>query len=574
MSSFNWRYYWIGGFLLGLLRGLMEVIRLNADYRLNTSIAFFTVQTCLLYGFVIASAGIIPAFFLYKIFAGKMFAQMLVPLGFLLVITAVDFVAVKTSVPVTCRYTQGMPPRYTTQVDPADILIITLDTFRADYAGVYGNNYVRTPTLDRLARNGISVIDAIAPIPITTSSHATIFTGLDPPEHGSRFNAVPIHPETQTMAEVFRDHGYKTGAFVSAFPVTHEVSGLARGFDVYDQLLTPSRLHPLIYRTTMIRGLTGYGPFRPAARKWFRVLPPVKRWWSMTGDNPRFSWIHMFDPHFPYEPGFPFDQMYLYNAPQYEQCVFDIANINRSDARPSQSKIDEYKNLYAGEVTAVDHAIETLIRFLQNENRFDKTLVVVTADHGESLDEHEYFFSHGDNVMDPSLRVPMIAAYPDTIQANRIIPGQMRLASLAGVVYKLAGVSKEALPNPNVNDVYKSWTGEHERVEDEYAFSETGSGVYTRTHVPSKDRILGKQRSVRSVEFKVVFHDEAVRSGYNLVDDPAETESLQVHSNDRLLYMEQTLTDYIHTFDAIGTAPAEIPDENVLKQLQLLGYID
>ncbi len=575
MNKIKWKYYWMGGFLLGCLRGLFEAVRLNAHYPLNTSVALFTFQTCLLYALITASIGIIPAGVLYKFFSDKPYGKMIIPPGFLLAIAVIDIWGLNTDIPYTCRLTQGMPPRYSVADNAPDILIITLDTFRADYAGVYGNHFVRTPTLDRLARNGVSVIDAIAPIPITTSSHATIFTGLDPPEHGSRFNAVPIKPDTQTMAEVFRDHGYATGAFISAFPVTHEVSGLARGFDVYDQLLTPSRMHPLIYRTTLVRGLTAYGPFRPAARKWFRVIPPVMRWWSMTSHSPRFSWVHMFDPHFPYKPGFPFDRMYLYSDPVFDQCVFDIAEINRTGTKPPQDKVNEYIKLYAGEVSAVDHAIETLIRFLLNENRFRNTFVIVTADHGESLDEHGYYFSHGGNLKDPSLRVPMIAVYPDKIEQNRIIAGQMPLASLADTVYKLADISPESLARQDILDnVYTSWTGAHNYLDNEYAFSETGTGVYTEAHVPSLDRIRRKQRSIRFNDHKVIFYDETTQAGFNLKDDPAEQKPLIVHSDDTLMYMGQTLADYIVTFDSDGTIPPEIPDESVLKQLQLLGYID
>jgi len=137
--------------------------------------------------------------------------------------------------------TQGLPSRYSPGKDARDVLLITIDTCRADYLGSYGHPLVKTPMLDKIARNGLVVEDAITSIPVTTPGHATIMTGMDPPEHGSRFNAVPIRNDIRTLAEVFRDNGYSTGAFVSAFVNSIQNASIAlpdNSFSMVDPLGT------------------------------------------------------------------------------------------------------------------------------------------------------------------------------------------------------------------------------------------------------------------------------------------------------------------------------------------------
>jgi arylsulfatase A-like enzyme len=569
MSEIKLRYYLPGGLLLGLFRGVMEVVRLHSTYPLDSNPVALSFQIICLYGITISILGLVPACILLSLLKGKAVTRFLLPIAWLSVLIGLDIWGFWTPVPVSCRCTQGMPARYSAGSNASDVLIITLDTFRADYTGAYGNNTIRTPTLDRLARTGVTVIDAIAPIPITTSSHATIFTGLDPPEHGSRFNAVPIHADSKTMAEMFRDYGYKTGAFVSAFPVMHEVSGLARGFDVYDQLLTPSRLHPLLYRTTIVRGFTRFGPFRPAERKWFRVIPPVLKWWSNEPSHPRFTWVHFYDPHFPYEPRFPFDRMYLSHTPEYTQCVFEMAEINRAGVAPPVDKINEYKLLYAGEISAVDHAVEQLIRALFQQERFDRTAIVVTADHGESLDEHDYYFAHGNNLYDPSIRVPLVFSFPNQLRPNLIVPGQMRLASLAKIIYSLMNFYG---PHPaSLCSVETSGDEKTIAARDHFAFSETGSGVFTAAHVPSADNIRKKQRAIRSPDRKVIFTPDDDTLRYNLADNPSESRPFP--SDQTFSAMSHVLSNHILESDALDSFQPAVMDEQVLRQLELLGYI-
>ncbi len=570
MNKIMLRYYFLGGLLLGILRGLTEVIRLHSSYPLNTGLLSLSMQIIPLYGLTIGILGLAPALAIQYLFKKRNNIRSLLPIAWLSVLIGLDIWGFWTPLPETCRHTFGMPPQFSVGKEASDLLIFTLDTCRADYLGVYGNNFVRTPTLDRLARTGSIVIDTIAPIPITTSSHATIFTGQDPSEHGSRFNAVPINADSSTMAEIFRNHGYRTGAFVSAFPVVHEVSGLARGFDIYDQLLTPSHFHPLLYRSSIMRGFTRYGPFRPAERKWFRMLPPIQKWWSNNTEQPQFTWVHFYDPHFPYEPGFPFDTMYLTHPPQFKQNVFDIAEINRTGIPPNPEKIDEFKRLYAGEITAVDHAVGHLIRALYQQQRLTKTAIVITADHGESLDEHDYYFAHGNNLHDPSIRVPLIFSFPDRLAPNHIVSGQIKLASLAEIIYTLLNISGSQNTPSRYIDV--SEKGSLVVACDNYAFCETGVGVFTAVHEPSRESIRRKHRAVRSSERKVIVAPENHQFRYNIAIDPSE--SVSYPTDQTFLAMTQILADYVLESDALTSFEPVLPDEHVLRQLKSLGYME
>lgn len=576
MKGTSWFHLWVGGLILGILRGILEVTRLWLEYPVGTDLPILAGLLIPAYGITIAFAGLaiaILAWFL--VLSQKTHFRVYMPAAWFLALALIDLWGVRTDVPTAARITRGLPAAAVLPEQAPDVLIVTIDTCRADHIGAYGNPIIRTPWIDRLAKHGTTAIEAIAPIPVTTSSHATIFTGLEPSQHGSRFNAVPISFESRTLAEIFRAHGYRTGGFVSAFPVIHEVSGLGRGFDVYDQLLSPSRCHPLVYRSTLLRGLAEYGPFRPAERKWFRVVPPVLRWWSGLDDQPRFTWVHFYDPHFPYQPGFPFDKMYLDRRPEYSQSVLEVAEWNRLGQSPQPGLRAEYKALYAGEISASDHAIGELISELTVRDRLKRTLVIITADHGESLDEHGYYFSHGDDLYDPSIRVPLLVFLAGTLPENRTVPGLFRLSDVADIALSLAGIADKK-ENQEISTA-EILSGKNQFLPDRVAYSETGAGVYTEVHQPEMEKIQRKKRSIRTTSRKVIWNPENGISGYHLETDPGELfpyPETQSSEFDSLFRMLQTRMQQEDRMNPADQPVPEIPENEVLDRLHQLGYID
>jgi arylsulfatase A-like enzyme/tetratricopeptide (TPR) repeat protein len=241
-----------------------------------------------------------------------------------------------------------------------DVLLITIDTLRADAVGAYGAKTGATPWIDRLAARGVRFSDAHAHNVVTLPSHSNILTGRYPFEHGVRDNAgFRLGADVPTLAALLRQRGYRTGAFVSAFTLDSRF-GLDRGFDVYDDRF-PGAARPTPLALPERRAADTVA----AAREWLR--------WGQ--GQASFCWIHLYDPHAPYVPVEPFASRY-----------------------PGQA--------YAGEVAAADAALEPILAPIL-EGRTEDTLVVLTADHGESLGEHGER-THGLFAYESTLRVPLI----------------------------------------------------------------------------------------------------------------------------------------------------------------------
>lgn len=240
-----------------------------------------------------------------------------------------------------------------------NVLLITIDTLRADALGSYGGA-AKTPHLDRLAQDGLRFTFAHAHAVVTLPSHASIHTGRYPFEHGVRDNAgYRLEEAAETLAELARRQGLATGAFVAAFPLDRQF-GLAQGFDVY---------HDVGGR------MVAQADFAFTERRAEAVVADARAWIAAQPGK-WLAWVHVFDPHAGYEPPAPFDTQYRDNP-------------------------------YAGEVAYVDHALGPLLDLARQSPR--PTLVVVTADHGEGLGEHGEA-THGTFAYESTLRVPLIVA--------------------------------------------------------------------------------------------------------------------------------------------------------------------
>ena len=270
-----------------------------------------------------------------------------------------------------------------------DVLLITIDTLRADAVGFAGNRRVSTPTLDRLAGQGLVFTDAHAHNVVTLASHANILTGLYPYQHGVRDNSgFRLAADVPTLATVLHERGYATGAFVGAFPLDSRF-GLNRGFDVYDDR----------YRKEGA-GLDFDISERPASE----VIAAAQKWYAASSGKPRFLWVHLYDCHAPYRPPAPFAEQY------------------RDDP-------------YLGEVAGVDAALQPLLApFL--EATAPPTLVVLTGDHGESLGEHGED-THSLFAYEATLAVPLVLWYPGVVAPGR----DGRLARHVDVAPTIAGVT-------------------------------------------------------------------------------------------------------------------------------------
>jgi choline-sulfatase len=275
-----------------------------------------------------------------------------------------------------------------------NVLIITIDTLRADHLGCYGFALARTPAIDRLSSEGVLCSNAISSAPITMPSHTSIFTGLFPPAHGVRDNgAYALGDDAVTLAERLHDAGYTTHAFVSAIVLNRRYH-LDQGFETYDDDLW-SEDEPKLF---MIR-----------ERQAPKTAEHFLRWfdqWDRGRAKPFFAWVHFFDPHQPYRP-------------------------SATDAALAPS-------LYDAEITGVDRQIGRIVERLRSRGLLNDTLLIITADHGESLGEHGEL-THAIFVYDATVRVPLILRYPRRF-ARAVYAGPVRSVDIVPTVLGILGL--------------------------------------------------------------------------------------------------------------------------------------
>ena len=267
----------------------------------------------------------------------------------------------------------------------AAVLLITIDTLRADAVGAYGSAEARTPAMDALAARGSLFERAFASAPITLTSHATLLTGLYPPGHGARHNGVAMRTGVPSLAEKFRGAGARTAAFVSAYPLDRSF-GLDRGFDTYSD--------------RMPRGADGR---QASERPGRRAVDEATSWLRDHAADRFFAWVHLFEPHAPY--GDP------------------------SDGRPARVRYDD-------EIAEADRQVARLLEAVAP--RAVETLVIVAGDHGEAFGEHGEK-THSLFVYDTTLRVPLLVAGPGVAPGARVA-GPVTLADVAPTISRLAGL--------------------------------------------------------------------------------------------------------------------------------------
>ncbi len=299
----------------------------------------------------------------------------------------------------TAAWAQTSPSKHA----PPDVYLITIDTLRADHVGCYGYKQVETPALDALAAEGVRFTEAFTHSPITNTSHITILTGLLPSVHGVTDFGVPLSPQHATAAELLKKHGYQTAAFIGAVILDSNTlaPGLDRGFDFYDNFPAKTESKERWGRVER-RGMT--------------VVEHAEAWFEKHRTGPHFVWVHLYDPHDPYEPPPPFSEKYR-------------------------------NHLYDGEIAYADSALARWMAFLKKAGVYDNAMIVVTGDHGEGLGEHGED-THGLFLYDSTLHVPLILKTPLKVAGaaahGTVIDAQVRTTDILPTILAATGVAAPA----------------------------------------------------------------------------------------------------------------------------------
>jgi choline-sulfatase len=286
-----------------------------------------------------------------------------------------------------------------------DVYLITIDTLRADHVACYGYKQVETPALDGLAADGVRFTHAFTHSPITNTSHITILTGLLPSVHGVTDFGVPLSPQHATAAELLKKRGYQTAAFIGAVILDSNTlaPGLDRGFDFYDN-----------FPKTDSKNADGKNKQRwgRVERRGMEVVEHAESWFDKHRTGSHFVWLHLYDPHDPYEPPPPYSEKYK-------------------------------DHLYDGEIAYADSALAHWIAFLKKNGVYDNAIIVVTGDHGEGLGEHGEE-THGLFLYDSTLHIPLILKTAGAAHHGVVIDAQVRTTDILPTILEATGVSAPA----------------------------------------------------------------------------------------------------------------------------------
>ena len=400
------------------------------------------------------------------------------------------------------------------------LLFISVDTLRADRLGCYGHADARTPRIDALAASGTLYETVIASAPVTLTATSTLLTGLDPTVHGAHYNGYyRLGSEATTLAEVLADRGWYTGAVIGNFALSGRF-GTDQGFRDFDDRMTevmqPDRKPRRTAREQTGTWWTRHLRSQPAQRFADEITSEALGWLEQRGEAPWFLWVHYMDPHSPYTP-----------PPAFES-VHDP---------------------YDGEVAFVDREIGRLLDGHARLYPDAETVVVLVADHGENLGEHDYF-GHVRSVDEASLRVPLI------VHDSRAPGGARETAPLRG--RDVGGLVLETL---GVNDGPPALRRAPAAGDAWWAYAQTYASRFLDGKPPT--------RVLREARYKFVDLPGDADRLFDLDSDPAEDHDLSAEQAERLAGMRERLTRF--TGD-VSDAP-EIVDDATREVLEQLGYV-
>ncbi|MCP4901394.1 MAG: sulfatase-like hydrolase/transferase [bacterium] len=397
---------------------------------------------------------------------------------------------------------------------PANVVLISIDTLRADHVGCYGAAGDPTPNIDRIAREGVRFNRAYANVPVTTPSHATILTGTFPLFHGVRSNGThTLPPSSVTLAEMFHDAGYATAGIIGAYPLNRSF-GVDQGFDHFDDSIEEDE-----------ESLTSFSAERSAGEVINRAIDWLDR---RNREQPFFLFVHVYDPHHPYRPPEPFSNQWL-------------------------------EDPYRGEIAYTDAQLGRLFSALENDKNADPTLIAILSDHGEGLGEHNEQ-THTVFVYDSTLHVPLILRGPG-IPPGHVVETPVQLVDVTPTLASRANLS---IPQEiQGNDL--SLLLNDDTLPKEIIF-------YAETMLPQIQYDWAPLESVRDGSWKYI--QAPISELYDLDSDPREIKNLWGQEPDVQVRMQELLRRaHAQLSGSASDAAIVSVDADTAKKLAALGYI-
>jgi choline-sulfatase len=396
----------------------------------------------------------------------------------------------------------------------ANVLLITIDTLRADYLGCYGRKSIATPNIDALAARGVRFEQAMAQVPLTAPSHACILTGTYPQVHKIRdMGGFVLDEKVPTLATILSKAGFETAAFVGSAVLNHYY-GLSRGFAVYgDEMKVGPNMKKLPGVVAEVRGDV--------------VTQRALDWLDKSASKRFFLWVHYYDPHFPYDPPEPYRTRYP-------------------------------KDPYGGEVAYADEQVGRLLTALEDHQLKERTLVVLMADHGESLGDHGEY-THGVFLYDSTVHIPLLFAGPG-VPAGRAVPQQVRSIDVLPTVTNYLGLS--------AGDKVQGTSLLPSLVEGK---PPAGNYCYMETLYPKTQMGWSELRGVRTDEWKYIVAPKPEL--YRLSDDRSESRDVAGKFPGDAERLQKKVWEIGGSPQSLNRLQPQLVDEQRRRELTALGYV-
>jgi len=483
-----------------------------------------------------------------------------------------------------------------------NVLLISIDTLRKDDLGVYGSELVETPNIDLLAESSMVFDNAVTPIPMTGPSHMTMLTGLQPDPsygHGVLNNGIVLPDTFPTLATILDNLGYKTGATIGGSPLTREASGLHRGFHYYNDVFEDS------FKSRLFPGHTWSLTVSRIARKLFSMSGVGHGWLKKdaetvtgeaidfidsTGDDNFFLFVHYYDPHTPLNPPSPYDEMYDSDLESQEIPFKDEHPYKNSDAlnKFSDEILAERRAIYRGEITYTDYWLGQLFEHLKSTEKYDNTMIIVTADHGEAFENA--YIGHLNRLWESCVNVPLIVKNPDKV--HNLNRKYTTLVNTSDIFYTILNFLDVPDSDELASAFHSSVPGSIERWNHNLSgifMGYTSSISFTRTwdYIPmltngiptSNETFVGPTYAFRREQYKLIFTPEEnvllpEFQFFDLISDPPgeiENRLPGIVPEDvmHIPNVEILLENWADTTRASGSGSM---DPLIRAQLEALGY--
>lgn len=397
------------------------------------------------------------------------------------------------------------------------MLLITVDTTRADRVGTYGDHLALTPTLDGLARDGHLFARATCQVPLTAPSHASILTAWYPPYHGVRKNGgFALDSSFDSIAEILHDAGYHTGAFLSSFAV-NEIYGFSQGFDVFDDIDATREFLVVVEGG----GAAARAMMYPERRS-DQTVDQALSWLSSIRGGPVFAWVHLYDPHLPYEPPAPLDRAFAGDP-------------------------------YRGEMASMDRQIGRLLDAFSTRG---PTIVALAGDHGEAFGENGEH-AHGFFIYESTMHIPFVLRYPEGLAPANVRSDIAETVDLMPTILALASVP---------------WSGPMQGRDLSRTTAPGDSSAYMESLYGKIEYQWSDLRGIRAGDWKLI--QGAASELYDLKNDPRESENLAEAHPDVVATLRQEIAPILSTKpDLPDTAGVVEVSPEEAEALAALGYI-